>query len=172
MITGIPQCWWSCFRLEKTFEKLVVVVCQNNCMLWCFPSNEFKFKKFHVHCQKNFELMDFLSWVRGIIINPNATRAFIFRFVSIFWSGLSWIRRAYPALLKLASVLRTSCLPGMGCSVLIHKHHWPLFWLNQIFPSTYYWLALQFQAICGMIELFTYPGNIQSVIDHDFQVRL
>ena len=59
--------------------------------------------------------MDNLSCAVEKIFEPNATGACVFRFDCIFWSGLSTIMMAYPALLKLASVNKTSCLPGMGC---------------------------------------------------------
>ena len=35
--------------------------------------------------------------------------------IGFFLSGLSSFMRALPALLKLASVIRTSCFPEMGC---------------------------------------------------------
>ena len=46
--------------------------------------------------------------------DPNATGAYVFLFDWIFWSGLSSTMRASPALLKLASVIKTSSLPGIG----------------------------------------------------------
>ena len=65
--------------------------------------------------KKSFEYMDNLSCAGEIIFEPNATGAYTFRFDSISWSGLSSTMKAYPALLKLVSVIRTSCFPGMSC---------------------------------------------------------
>ena len=65
--------------------------------------------------ENSFEYMDMLSCAGEKVFEPNATGAYVFRFDCIFWSGLSSIMRAYPALLKLASVFKTSCVPGMGC---------------------------------------------------------
>ena len=50
------------------------------------------------------------------IFNSNAMAANMFCFDCVFLSGLISIMRASPAPLKLASVSRTICFPGMGCS--------------------------------------------------------
>ena len=65
--------------------------------------------------RNSLEYMDILSSAGEKIFEPNATGAYVFRFDCIFASGLSSIVRAYQALLKLASVIKTSCFPGMGC---------------------------------------------------------
>ena len=65
--------------------------------------------------KKSFECKDILSCAGEKIFEPNATGAYVFRFDCIFRSRLSSIMRAYPALLKLASVIKTSCFPRLGC---------------------------------------------------------
>ena len=46
---------------------------------------------------------------------PNETGAYVFFFDVSFCSGSSSIISAYPDALKLASVMRTNCLPASGC---------------------------------------------------------
>ena len=55
-----------------------------------------------------------MSYARKTIFDPNATGA-KFSFFWIFRSGLSSIMKAKPAVLQLASVIRTSCFSGLGC---------------------------------------------------------
>ena len=113
IITCVPQGWWNCFGLKKSCDGFFVG--QNNRWFRCFPQYVCKLEECHVNCQKFFWVNGHLQLCRGEIFEPNATGAYVFRFDCIFWSGLSSIIRAYPALLKLASVIKTSCFPGMGC---------------------------------------------------------
>ena len=64
--------------------------------------------------KSSFEYTVIFSCAGEKIFEPNDTGAYSFRFHCIFWSGFSSIMRAYPALLKSASVIKTSCIPGMG----------------------------------------------------------
>ena len=100
--------------LEKTCEGFIVR--QDNCWLYFFPQDMCKLKKRHLFCQKlSFEYMENLSCAGRKISEPNGTEAYVFRFDCIFWSGLSSIMRASLTLLTVASVIKTRCLPGMGC---------------------------------------------------------
>ena len=110
-MTRNPKCWRDCLSLEKTCDRFLV--CQNNCWLCFFPENGCKMKKCQVDCQKFFKYMGILCCSGGKFFQPNATGVYVFRFDCIFWSGLSSIMRAYPALLKLASDIRTRCFPGI-----------------------------------------------------------
>ena len=49
------------------------------------------------------------------VFDTNGTGAKVFLVDWIPWSGLSSIMKAKPTLLKLVSVNKTSCFPGMGC---------------------------------------------------------
>ena len=60
----------------------------------------------------SFEYMDILSSAGEKNFEPNATGLYV---DCIFLPGLSSIIRANAALLKLASVIKASCFPGMGC---------------------------------------------------------
>ena len=113
IIACILECWRHCFCLEKMCDGFVV--CQNNCWLCCFPGNVCKLTKCHVDCHKLFCIHGHLSCAEEKIFEPNATGAYLFRFDCIFWSGLFSIKKACSARLKLASLIKTSCFPGMGC---------------------------------------------------------
>ena len=113
-VTCVLQRWWNCFHLEETHDWLVI--CQNVCQFRCFSWKVCELNECDVGCWKFFRVKGYFSfsaWEKTF--DPNATGVHVLRFDWIFWSGLFSIMREQPALLKLALVMRTSCLPGVGC---------------------------------------------------------
>ena len=84
--------------------------------------------------------------------------------------------RAKPALLKLASVVTTSCFPGIGCfnalftSITQCFVHWMKGWFFQ------FWCGFDsdfcIQKFVEWVELFSHPGYKISVITYEPQIAL
>ena len=113
-ITCIPKCWQNFLCLEKNVwriccpsEQLLALLLPRECVQT--PERPCKLPR-SLLCIWTFWL------ARGKKFEPNATETYVFSFDCIFWSGFSSIMRAYPALLKLASVFKKRCFPGMNFS--------------------------------------------------------
>ena len=85
------------------------------------------------------------------------------------------IIRAHPALLKLASVITTSCFPGMGC----FNANWQaslraLLTESNIFFQ--FWRKIdwhfRFKQFVERIKFLGHSGNILSVVVHETQISL
>ena len=83
--------------------------------------------------------------------------------------------RAYPALLKLASLLRMSSLPGISCFTA----NWQaslkalLTESNAAFNSDVIMIGTPvFKQIIERFRFFNHPGSIISVIVHETQISL
>ena len=118
--------------------------------------------------------MDILSTAGEKLLEPNGTGAFIFRFDCIFWPGLTSVMSTNPVLLKLASVIRTSCFPEMGCfsansqaslRVLLTES-------NISFNSNVKLIGICFKQFVEWTKFFRNPEKKLSVKIHESQVLL
>ena len=119
--------------------------------------------------------MNILSCAGEKFFETDATGAYTLRFDCIICSGLSSIMRANPALLKLASVFKTSCFPGMGCLSTNSQASLRAFLTESIVSFN---SDVMLIGTCGFkhfVEWFyflNHPGKILSVVVHEFQVSL
>ena len=109
--------------LHSTGRIAFVLLNRLTALFFVRRSVAFEFKKCHVKCQNFFRVDGHLEFCRGNDFRSERYRAHVLRFQCIFRSVLSSVMGAYPAPLKLASVIRTNCFPGRVFLVPTHKHH-------------------------------------------------
>ena len=170
IVTCIPECWWNCLCLENTCDGLIV--CQNKCWL-CSPQNVCKLEKCHVKCQKLL-LKKWTFWVaRGRKSLSQTPPGRTFSVLTIFWSGLPSVMTAYPALLKLASVIKLLSRNGLFqcwfASVIESFIDWIKYFLQ--FWRNIDW-HFRFKQFVEGIKFFSHAGIKISVTVHESQVSL